>query len=68
VQTTSDPAYLSDHAAVAGASAAVLSYLYPNETVWLAKQAAADDESRLEAAVNFRSDVTAGNVIGLTVA
>jgi hypothetical protein len=39
VQTTSDPAYPSDHAAVAGASAAVLSYLYPNETAWLTKQA-----------------------------
>ena len=68
VQTTSDPAYPSDHAAVAGASAAVLSYLYPNETAWLTKQAAADDESRLEAGVNFRSDITAGNAIGLTVA
>ncbi len=68
MQTTSDPAYPSDHAAVAGASAAVLSYLYPNETAWLAKQAAADDESRLEAGVNFRSDITAGNAIGLAVA
>ncbi|MFZ0925358.1 MAG: phosphatase PAP2 family protein [Halobacteriota archaeon] len=68
LQTTSDPAYPSDHAAVAGASAAVLSYLYPNETAWLNKQAAADDESRLEAGVNFRSDITAGNAIGLTVA
>ncbi len=68
VQTTSDPAYPSDHGAVAGASAAVLSYLYPNETAWLTKQAAADDESRLQAGVNFRSDITAGNAIGLTVA
>jgi len=68
VQTTSDPAYPSDHAAVAGASAAVLSYLYPNETAWLTKQAAADDESRLAAGVNFRSDITAGTAIGLTVA
>jgi len=68
VQTTSDPAYPSDHGAVAGASAAVLSYLYPNETAWLAKQAAADEESRLAAGVNFRSDITAGNAIGVTVA
>jgi PAP2 superfamily len=29
---------------------------------------AADDQSRLEAGVNFRSDITAGNAIGLTVA
>jgi membrane-associated phospholipid phosphatase len=68
VQTTSDPAYPSDHAAVAGASAAVLSYLYPNETAWLAKQAAADEESRVQAGVNFRSDITAGDFLGRTVA
>ncbi|MGZ4951497.1 MAG: phosphatase PAP2 family protein [Halobacteriota archaeon] len=68
VQTTSDPAYPSDHAAVAGASAAVLSYLYPNETAGLAKQAAADEESRLQAGVNFRSDITAGDSLGRTVA
>jgi membrane-associated phospholipid phosphatase len=68
VQTTSDPAYPSDHAVVAGASAAVLSYLYPNETAWLAKQATADEESRVQAGVNFRSDITAGDSLGRTVA
>jgi membrane-associated phospholipid phosphatase len=68
VQTTSDPAYPSDHAAVAGASAAVLSYLYPNETALLAKQAAADEESRVQAGVNFRSDITAGDSLGRIVA
>jgi membrane-associated phospholipid phosphatase len=68
VQITSDPAYPSDHAAVAGASAAVLSYLYPNETAWLAKQATADEESRLQAGVNFRSDITAGDSLGRIVA
>ncbi len=60
VQTTSDPVYPSDRAAVAGASLAVLSYLYPNETAWLSKQAAADEESRLAVGVNFRSDIMAG--------
>ena len=68
VQTTTDPAYPSDHAAVAGASAAVLSYLYPNETARISTQAAADEESRLAAGVNFRSDVTAGDSLGRTVA
>jgi membrane-associated phospholipid phosphatase len=68
VQTTSDPAYPSDHAAVSGASAAVLSYLYPNETASLNKQAAADDESRLQAGVNFRSDIAAGDSLGRVVA
>lgn len=68
VQTTSDPAYPSDHAVVAGASAVVLSYLYPNETAWLAKQATADEESRVQAGVNFRSDITAGDSLGRAVA
>ncbi len=68
VQTTSDPAYPSDHAAVAAASAAVLSYLYPNETAWLSQQATADTESRLAAGVNFRSDIAAGDTLGRTVA
>jgi membrane-associated phospholipid phosphatase len=68
VQTTTDPAYPSDHAAVAAASAAVLSYLYPNETTSLSKQATADEQSRLAAGVNFRSDITAGDAIGLAVA
>jgi membrane-associated phospholipid phosphatase len=68
VQTTSDPAYPSDHAVVAGASAAVLSYLYPNETAWLSKQAAADEDSRLAAGVNFRSDITEGDALGRSVA
>ncbi|MGZ4943875.1 MAG: vanadium-dependent haloperoxidase [Halobacteriota archaeon] len=68
VQTTPDPAYPSDHAAVAGASSAVLSYLYPNETALLSKQAAADEESRLAAGVNFRSDITAGDSLGRAVA
>ncbi len=68
VSTTSDPAYPSDHAAVAAASAAVLSYLFPNETAWLSHQATADTESRLAAGVNFRSDITAGESLGRTVA
>ncbi|MGZ4943145.1 MAG: vanadium-dependent haloperoxidase [Halobacteriota archaeon] len=68
VQTSSDPAYPSDHAAVAAASSAVLSYLYPKQTAWLATQAAADEQSRLDAGVNFRSDITAGHAMGLAVA
>ena len=46
----------------------MLSYLYPNETAWLAKQAAADEGSRVQAGVNFRSDITAGHSLGRTVA
>jgi membrane-associated phospholipid phosphatase len=68
VQTTSDPAYPSDHAAVAGASAEVLSYLYPNETASISKQAAAEEESRLAAGVNFRTDIAAGDALGRAVA
>jgi hypothetical protein len=68
VQTTSDPAYPSDLAAVAGASAEVLSYLYPNETASISKQAAAEEESRLAAAVNFRTDIAVGDALGRAVA
>jgi membrane-associated phospholipid phosphatase len=68
VATGGDPTYPSDHAAVAAASAALLSYLWPNETTQLSKKAVADDASRLSAGVNFRSDIAAGASLGRTVA
>ena len=68
VVTSGDPTYPSDHAAVAAASSAVLSYLWPNETAQLAKAAAADEASRLSAGVNFRSDIAAGASLGRMVA
>lgn len=64
-----DPSYPSEHAAIAGAASKVLEYIFPDEPVGtfddLAKQAA---ESRVQAGVNFRSDVDAGLALGRAVA
>jgi membrane-associated phospholipid phosphatase len=60
-------AFPSAQAAVAGAAASVLSYLFPAES---ARFAAAEDEaalSRLWAGASFRSDVQAGLDIGRAV-
>jgi PAP2 superfamily protein len=68
------PSYPSEHAAIAGAAAAVLNYLYPGGTAQLLgrtltfDQAAAEaGASRLWAGANFRSDVNAGFAIGQAV-
>lgn len=68
VETISDPAYPSEHAAVAAASAEVLAYLYPNESHFLEFKAKEHEESRLWAGVNFRSDIVAGDWLGREVA
>ncbi|MGH9278608.1 MAG: phosphatase PAP2 family protein [Acidimicrobiales bacterium] len=64
-----DPSYPSEHAAIAGAASRVLEYIFPEEPVGifddLAKQSA---ESRVQAGVNFRSDVDAGLALGRSVA
>lgn len=58
----------SEHAAVAGAAASVLAYLFPDERVEdldaLADEAA---NSRLWAATNVRSDIEAGMTLGRAV-
>jgi membrane-associated phospholipid phosphatase len=62
------PSYPSEHAAMAGAAAVVLAYAFPDEPVGtfddLAKQAG---ESRVQAGVNFRSDVDAGLALGRAI-
>jgi membrane-associated phospholipid phosphatase len=63
-----DPSYPSEHAAVAAASAAVLSYLFPDEAAGLEKRALEHQESRLRAGMVFRSDTTAGDSLGRAVA
>ena len=68
VVTTKDPAYPSEHAVVASASAEVLKYLYPDEASYLDGKAKEDEESRLWAGTNFRSDLTAGGIVGKSVA
>jgi membrane-associated phospholipid phosphatase len=63
-----DPSYPSEHAAVAAASAQVLKYLYPNESEFLDGKVKEQEESRLQAGMNFRSDVDAGDQVGKAVA
>ena len=63
-----DPSYPCAHAAVATASALVLSYLFPDEAPSLSALASGHRESRLWAGACFRSDVDAGDNIGRAVA
>jgi len=62
------PSYPSEHAAAAGAAAAVLSYLFPGDAQTFAGQAQECGESRLNAGVQFPSDVSAGMELGRRVA
>ena len=62
------PSYPSEHAAAAGAAAAVLSYLFPSDAQTFAGQAQECGESRLNAGVQFPSDVSAGLELGRKVA
>ncbi|MCW1968791.1 MAG: phosphatase PAP2 family protein [Anaerolineae bacterium] len=60
--------YPSSHAAIAAASALVLSDLFPAESASLIQQAKEHQELMLYAGVNVRSDLTAGEMIGRLVA
>ena len=63
-----ESAFPSEHAAVAGAAATVLAYLFPAEPAdALARLADEAATSRLWAAANLRSDVDAGLAIGRAV-
>jgi membrane-associated phospholipid phosphatase len=62
------PSYPSVHAAVGAASASILSFLYPDRAEALVARAAAQQEARLVAGAHFRSDTTAGETLGRSVA
>lgn len=69
VEPGPDPSYPSEHAAIAGAAARVLAYLFPERPA-LRLDEAADQaaDSRVEAGVSRRSDVEAGLDLGHKVA
>ena len=69
IATHGVPSYPSEHAAVATAAAAVLSYVFPREDT-LSFHALAHEagDARIAAGVAYRSDVDAGNAIGQAVA
>jgi len=60
--------YPSEDAAVAAASAAVLTYLYPEEAAFLEELVQEQEEAILMAGANFRSDILAGDRLGRMVA
>jgi membrane-associated phospholipid phosphatase len=68
VSMVEEPSYPSEHAAVAGAAAGVLSYLYPDQAQNFAALAREAAFSRLLAGTNYRSDVEAGLALGQAVA
>jgi hypothetical protein len=63
------PSYPSEHAAIAGAASRVLEYLFPEQPVGIFDQLAQEAaDSRVQAGLNFRSDVDAGLALGRAVA
>jgi membrane-associated phospholipid phosphatase len=67
VPTPRSPAYPSEHAVVAGAASTVLSYLYPANAQNYADLAREAGQSRLEAGVQYQSDVDDGLELGRQV-
>jgi membrane-associated phospholipid phosphatase len=64
-----DPSYPDEHAAIAGAASRVLAYLFPERpAARYDAEAEAAAESRVNAGVNYRSDVDAGLALGRSVA
>jgi len=61
------PSYPSEHAAAAGAAAAVLAYLFPDQAANVAQMANDAATSRVVAGVAFPSDVSGGLDLGQSV-
>jgi membrane-associated phospholipid phosphatase len=64
VAVPQNPSYPSEHAAAAGAAAAVLEYLFPDQTAVLADMASEAATSRVMAGVAFPSDAFGGLDLG----
>jgi membrane-associated phospholipid phosphatase len=67
VAVPQSPSYPSEHAATAGAAAAVLSYLFPDQAAKLSDLAEEAATSRVMAGVAFPSDVFSGLDLGQSV-
>ncbi len=69
VPSSPDPSYPSEHAAIAGAAAKVIAYLYPGEAALRLEEMAEEAaQSRVSAGTNTPSDVEAGLALGRAVA
>ena len=67
IETPGSPSYPSVHAVAAGAASAVLAYLFPSKAQDFERQAELAGLSRIQAGVNYRSDVTAGLALGRAI-
>ena len=63
-----EPSYPSEHAAIAGAAAGILTAFFPKEAANLKATAAESGQTRLLMGANYRSDVDAGLAVGQAVA
>lgn len=68
VEAPLHPTYPSEHAAIAGAASRLLAHLFPDDIVTLEALASEEAFSRLQAGVNYRSDIEAGLALGRAVA
>jgi PAP2 superfamily len=68
VATPNSPSYPSEHAAAAGAAAAILGYVMPQDAEFFADKAEEAARSRVSAGVQYPSDVRAGLELGRAVA
>jgi membrane-associated phospholipid phosphatase len=63
-----EPSYPSEHAAIAGAAAGVLTAMFANDAASLQAMAQEAGQTRLVMGTNYRSDVEAGLALGQAVA
>ena len=69
VESSPDPSYPSEHAAIAGAASRVIAYLYPEYPKARLDERAEDiAQARVAAGANYPSDVAAGLALGRAVA
>lgn len=62
------PSYPSEDAVVAGVTAEMMKLLFPTEIAFIEQKAAEAEGARLLAGANVRSDITAGEILGRSVA
>jgi membrane-associated phospholipid phosphatase len=67
VATPNSPSYPSEHAAAGRAAAEVLAYLYPADAALFRQRAADAAQTRVQAGVQYPSDVAAGLELGRKV-
>jgi membrane-associated phospholipid phosphatase len=68
IKPSASPSYPSEHAATAGAAAAMLAYLFPDQAASVHDMADQAGQSRVFAGVAFPSDVVSGMDLGNQVA